>query len=92
MTIYAKLLNKATIKLGDGEEARAEKLIIKATGEEELRFSWWTQDGKQFQRAPLDLKEDDWLKLFDAAVKEKVVSEEFVSELIKVLENRGFRK
>lgn len=88
MSNYAKLLNKATIKLGNGEEARAEKLLIKATGEEELRFSWWTQDGKYFQRTPLDLAEDDWLKLFEVAVKEEVVSEEFISKLIKILENR----
>ncbi|MFA6941267.1 MAG: hypothetical protein WCQ54_09855 [Clostridiaceae bacterium] len=89
MSKYANLINKATIKIENGEEARAEKILIKATGNEELRFTWWTQEGKKFQRTPLDLKEDDWLKLFGAAVKEKVLSEEFISKLIIILQNRG---
>jgi hypothetical protein len=37
----------------------------------------------------LDLKEDDWLKLFEAAVKGKVLSDEFISKLITILENKS---
>jgi len=88
MSKYANLIKKATIKLGNEEEARAEIIQIKATGDEELRFTWWTQGGKKFQRTPLDLKEDDWLKLFEAAVKEEVLSDEFKSKLITILENK----
>jgi hypothetical protein len=87
MSKYAKPLNSAVIKLGNGEEAKAENLLIKSTGEEELRFSWWTQDGKQFQRTPLDLKEEDWLRLFDEAVKNQVLSKEFMKKLKEILEN-----
>jgi hypothetical protein len=89
MSKYANLINKATIKMENGEEARAEKILIKATESEELRFTWWTQEGKKFQRTPLDLKEDDWLKLFEAAVKGKVLSDEFISKLITILENKS---
>ena len=87
MSKYARLLQKATIKLENGEEARVEKIFIDATQTEELRFTWWTQEGKKFQRTPLDLNESDWLRLLDAGVKEKVLSNEFIKGLIEVLEN-----
>ncbi|HEY5563228.1 MAG TPA: hypothetical protein VIK72_16030 [Clostridiaceae bacterium] len=87
MSSYAKLLHKATIKLENGEEARIEKLLIKATDTEELRFSWWTQEGKKFQRTPLDLEENDWLRLFEVGVKDDILSKEFIKSLIAILEN-----
>ncbi len=85
MSKYAEVINKATIKLGNGEEARAERLHIQSLNQQEIRFSWWTQDGHQFQRAPLDLSESDWLRLFEEAIKANIFSSSFKNELIKIL-------
>ena len=43
-----------------------------------------TQDGHQFQRAPLDLSENDWLRLFQEAVKDNIFSPDFKDSLIKI--------
>jgi hypothetical protein len=85
MSKYAEVINKAIIKLENGEEARAEQLFVKSSKQEEIRFSWWTQDGHQFQRAPLDLSENDWLRLFQEAVKDNIFSPDFKDSLIKIL-------
>ena len=53
-----------------GSEARIEKLLIKETGEEEIRFSWW-KDGKLAIR-PLDLSEHDLITLFSDALAKGV--------------------
>ena len=90
MSKYAEMLNKAVIKLGNGEEARAEQIFINALNQQELRFSWWTQDGHQFQRAPLDLIEDDWLLLFEEAVKCNILSQDFITKLSEIL-SKGIR-
>lgn len=87
MSDYADLIKNAIIDLGNNEQARAEKITIKATNEEELRFSWWTKNGSQFVRTPLDLPEDDWIRLFNEAVKKDVLSQDFIKKLIKVLAN-----
>lgn len=84
MSKYAEVINRAIIKLENGEEARAEQLIIKSTNQQEIRFSWWTQDGHQFQRAPLDLSESDWLRLFEESIKDNIFSPDFKNELVKI--------
>ena len=53
-----------------GSEARIEKLLIKETDEEEIRFSWW-KDGKLAIR-PLDLSEHDLIALFRDALRESI--------------------
>ena len=40
MSKYAEVINKAIIKLENGEEARAEQLFVKSSKQEEIRFSW----------------------------------------------------
>jgi hypothetical protein len=54
----------------NGDEARIEKLHIKKTGEEEVRFSWW-KDGKMVPR-PLDLSENDLILLLKNALSKDV--------------------
>ncbi|MHB9094904.1 MAG: hypothetical protein ACYC21_09535 [Eubacteriales bacterium] len=85
MSKYADVLNKAIVSLGNGEEARAEQILVKELNQMELRFTWWTQDGKRFQRAPLDLPENDWLLLFEEAVNSNVLSQEFIKGLLRIL-------
>ena len=85
MSKYAEVINTAIIKLENDEEARAEQLIIKSTNQQEIRFSWWTQDGHQFQRAPLDLSESDWLRLFEESMKENIFSSDFKTKLVRIL-------
>ena len=63
--------------------ARIARLKTKATGAEEIRFSWW-KDGR-FQARPLDLPEDDLLRLLRKAVEEGVFTEGFVANLTQVL-------
>jgi len=66
-----------------GSEARIEKLLIKETGEEEIRFSWW-KEGKLAIR-PLDLSEHDLITLFSDALAKEVFSEDFKSKLKSML-------
>ncbi len=66
-----------------GDEARIEKLHIKETGEEEVRFSWW-KDGKMVPR-PLDLSEDDLIALFRDALSKDVFSPIFRTKLRSML-------
>lgn len=82
---YKTLLKEVQISIGGDEVAKAEKIIVNKTNKEEIRFSWWTKDGKQFNRAPLDLPEEQWIELFEVAVNENIVSQDFIKEMIKVL-------
>lgn len=63
--------------------ARIERLRIKATGVDEIRFSWW-KDGR-FQTRPLDLPEDELLKLMRKAIDGGVFSKSFVGGLRQML-------
>jgi hypothetical protein len=63
--------------------ARIERLRIRATGADEIRFSWW-KDGR-FQARPLDLPEDDLLRLMRKAIEEGVFSRTFVGDLRRML-------
>ncbi|MBT9149713.1 MAG: hypothetical protein AAGB97_09505 [Dehalococcoidia bacterium] len=77
-TEYAKEL--ATGSIG---YAKIERLYVKEQQEEEIRFSWW-KDSKLMMR-PLDLPEEDLLKLFDDALKNNVFSDSFKYGLVKLL-------
>jgi hypothetical protein len=66
-----------------GDEARIEKLHIKRTGEQEVRFSWW-KDGKMLPR-PLDLSEDDLIALLRDAVAKDVFTPAFRMGLKSIL-------
>ena len=77
-THYATELATGTI---DG--AKIERLYVKKEQREEIRFSWW-KDGKLMMR-PLDLPEEDLLKLFDDAIENNVFSDSFKYGLVKLL-------
>lgn len=85
MADYKTLLKEVQISIGGDEIAKAEKIIVNKTNKEELRFSWWAKEGKQFNLRPLDLPEEQWINLFEVAVKEDIVSQDFIKEMIKVL-------
>jgi hypothetical protein len=66
-----------------GDQARIEKLKIKKTGEEEVRFSWW-KNGNIVPR-PLDLTEDDLILLFKDALSKDVFTPIFRKKLRSML-------
>ncbi len=72
------------IASADEGGARIERLRIRATGADEIRFSWW-KDGR-FQARPLDLPEDDLLRLLRKAIDERVFSAVFVENLRRMLD------
>jgi hypothetical protein len=79
-TKYARELREpGVVKWGDGSEGRIERLLIKATNQEEIRFSWW-KDGNMANR-PLDLSEDDLIRLLEDAVANNVFTDSFRSKL-----------
>ena len=67
----------------NGDEARIEKLHIKETGAQEVRFSWW-KGGKMVPR-PLDLSEDDLILLFKDALSKDVLTPIFRMKLRTML-------
>ncbi|MCJ2061275.1 DUF4926 domain-containing protein [Methylobacterium sp. J-088] len=71
------------IASADEGGARIERLRIRSTGAAEIRFSWW-KNGR-FQPRPLDLPEDDLLRLLRKAIDEGVFSEIFVGHLRQML-------
>jgi hypothetical protein len=66
-TAYAREIKRAHITLGDGSEARIERIFVKSERQDEIRFSWW-KDGKIVMR-PLDLSEADLINLIGEAVR-----------------------
>lgn len=77
-TRYAKELARA-----DVGGSRIERLYVKDTEEEEIRFTWW-KDGRM-QTRPLDLPEYQLLPLFAEAIREGVFSKAFLKGLHSVL-------
>lgn len=77
-THYATELATGTI-----DDAKIERLYVKKEQREEIRFSWW-KDGRLMMR-PLDLPEEDLLKLFDDAIENNVFSDSFKYGLVKLL-------
>jgi hypothetical protein len=63
----------------DNEEGRIERILVKDSGQEEIRFSWW-KNGNITPR-PLDLCEDDLIKLLRDAVARGVFTDNFISQL-----------
>lgn len=85
-TDYATEL--ATAEIG---ENRLERLFIKETATEEVRFSWW-KDGKMMMR-PLDLPESELLPLLRQAIETGVFTDAFLRELHSLLyECRGTQR
>ena len=84
-TKYAKEIREpGVVKWPSGSEGRIERLFIKSVKQDAIRFSWW-KNGKLATR-PLDLSEDDLLKLFQNAVENHVFTDSFLSSLKQALE------
>jgi hypothetical protein len=64
---------------GEYGDARIERLRIKETKEEEIRFSWWPK-GKMAMR-PLDLPETELIELLRKGIGNQVFSDQFIIEL-----------
>lgn len=77
-TAYAT--ERATAKHGG---ARLERIFIKESRREEIRFSWWK--GDRMMMRPLDVTEDELLALLAKGLKSKVFTETFVLNLIRLL-------
>jgi hypothetical protein len=79
-TKYATELREPGVKKWPtGSEGRIERLLIKKSRTEEIRFSWW-KDGRLATR-PLDLSEEDLLTLFEDAIAKDVFTTEFRARL-----------
>jgi hypothetical protein len=80
-TKYAREIASADI---GGE--RIERIFVKESGEEEIRFSWW-KDGR-FAPRPLDLPERDLLDLMRQAMANGVFTDDFLDGLRDAIVNR----
>jgi hypothetical protein len=79
-TKYARELREpGVVKWPTGSEGGIERLLIKKSGTEEIRFSWW-KDGRLATR-PLDLSEEDLLTLFEDAIAKGIFSTDFLVRL-----------
>ena len=70
-TGYATLISQTVLPFEDGGEARLERILIKETGIEEIRLSWW-KNGNIVPRA-LDLSEHAFWKLIGQGIVEGVL-------------------
>lgn len=66
------------------DEARIERLWIKETNRQVVRFSWWP-NGKMAGK-PLEVTEEHLLLLLRTAINEDVLTEDFVWELRSLLD------
>lgn len=81
--VGAKKLASASIRLGN-KVGKIERLPINEDGQEQIRFSIWSQD-KMLQR-PLSLTEKELVILLQAAFKEGILSRDFIGALHSVTE------
>jgi hypothetical protein len=86
-TAYAEeLAEPAVIVFPGGSEGRIEYLKFKqgdVSGEDGYRFSWW-RDARLLPR-PLDVTEEECLRLFETAVQRGVFAESFLKGLRAIL-------
>jgi phosphoglycolate phosphatase-like HAD superfamily hydrolase len=69
----------------EDSEGRIERILVKASGQEEIRFSWW-KNGTIATR-PLDLPEEDLIALMRSAIESGVFTHRFRSELRALLDS-----
>ena len=78
-TDYATELERVSINLSDGSEARLERLRFKQNvyaGKEGIRFSWWADN--RFQIKPLGITEKELLLLLGKALQRGIFSDSFI--------------
>lgn len=86
-TKYCIVLKQAKIR--DGNVAYGiEKIFVKELNQEEIRFVYFKDTFRKEQQLiarPLDLPEDDLIKLIKSSIKKNVFSKEFLSNLREIL-------
>lgn len=91
-TRYCKVLRQAKIR--DNNVAYGiEKIFVKELNQEEIRFVYFKDIIKgsimmeeQLVARPLDLPEDDLIRLMELSIKQNVFSKEFVGKLKDILD------
>ncbi len=82
-TAYATELATASIAFEGGDEGKVERIHVKENAQDEIRFSWW-KDGRMIPR-PLDLNEEDLIRLLQNAVAVGVFTSNFRARLRDIL-------
>ena len=86
-TRYCKVLRQAKIR--DNNVAYGiEKIFVKDINQEEIRFVYFKDTVKmeeQLVARPLDLPEDDLIRLIELAIKQNVFSKEFIANLKEII-------
>ncbi len=86
-TRYCKILRQAKIRENNIAYG-IEKIFVKELNQEEIRFVYFKDTYRQEEQLvprPLDLPEEDLLKLIDVAVKQNVFSKEFLNSLKEIV-------
>lgn len=81
--VDAKILASVSISLGK-EVGKIERLPINEAGQEQIRFSIWSQ-GKMLHD-PLSLTEEELISLLQAAIKGGILSGDFIRGLHLIIE------
>lgn len=81
--VEAKKLASVSISLGN-KVGKVERLPVDDAGQEQIRFSIWSQ-GKMLHD-PLSLTEEELIALLQAAIKEGVLSRDFIRGLHLIIE------
>ena len=82
-TDYATEQVTASVRFDAENEGRIERIFVKETQQEEIRFSWWK--GGNIVPRPLDLSEADLLELMREAMVAGVFTPQFRAELRRLL-------
>ncbi len=88
-TRYCKVLKQAKIRENNVAYG-IEKIFVKDLNQEEIRFVYFKDTYRQEEQLvprPLDLPEDDLIKLIELSIKQNVFSKEFVGKLKVILGN-----
>ncbi|MDU4936269.1 MAG: hypothetical protein E6X43_13250 [Peptostreptococcaceae bacterium] len=88
-TRYCKVLKQAKIRENNVAYG-IEKIFVKDLNQEEIRFVYFKDTYRQEEQLvprPLDLPEDDLIKLIELSIKQNVFSKEFVGKLKVILDN-----
>ncbi|MFF2589510.1 hypothetical protein ACFVSS_16780 [Peribacillus butanolivorans] len=86
-TDYCNLLNQGRLQKKD-HVSTIERIHVKATQEDEIRFAYYKynkNDNERLILRPLDLTEDDLFQLFISAIAEDVFTPTFRSKLKSIL-------
>lgn len=85
MSKYGDILKESQVHVGTNEIAKAERILVKSDRKERIRFSWWPNNN--YVPQALVLQEDEWIRLFDKAVKEDIFTQDFIKKMTKIFSN-----